>query len=212
MIVWKMLLKWLQGRVWNLLEGLLINNDEFCNKPITTLWAHRRQQCEQCWSSLGREELSSWCDKPADSLSLQWNESFSPQPSKKQSPGNMHNRNHTIRMPIKLLFKKTTFPMYPLVIKFSQDDVFLQYNWYFLVKQRKTNLNFCWSEYHLSSCKQSIKSAKKCCRYLLTIPKPGWRLRKTNSTQTIISGYNSSQTSLCQTIFPLNQGVICLCR
>ena len=81
-------------------------NEESWNKCRTKLLAQSTQQFGQHGSSVGIEEQSSFCDKTADSLSPQWNESFSAQPNTKQSPGNMHRRNHIARMPIDAFFKK----------------------------------------------------------------------------------------------------------
>ena len=73
-------------------------NEESWNKCRTKLLAQSTQQFGQHGSSVGIEEQSSFCDKTADSLSPQWNESFSAQPNTKQSPGNMHRRNHIARI------------------------------------------------------------------------------------------------------------------
>jgi hypothetical protein len=90
-------------------------NEEFWNTCRTKLWAQSTQQFGQHGSSVGIEEQSSLCDKTTDSLSPQWNESFATQPNTKQSPGNMHKRNHTVRMPINPFFKKIIFFMYLLI-------------------------------------------------------------------------------------------------
>ena len=73
-------------------------NEESWNTCRTKLWAQSTQQFGQHGSSVGMEEQSSLCDKTADSLSPQRNESFSAQPNTKQSPGNIHRRNHIARI------------------------------------------------------------------------------------------------------------------
>jgi len=73
-------------------------NKESWDTCRTKLLAQSTQQFGQHGSSVGMEEQSSLCDETADSLSPQWNESFSTQPKTKQSPGNMHKRNHIARI------------------------------------------------------------------------------------------------------------------
>ena len=89
-----MLLEWLKWRVLNKLDELLRNSEEFCSKPMTKLWAHSTQQCEQCWSPIGMCESASLWDKRTNSFSAQCNKSFSSHPNNKQSPGTMHRRNY----------------------------------------------------------------------------------------------------------------------
>lgn len=107
-----MFLKWLKGCVLNRLEVSVKVKEESWNTCRTKLWAQSTQQFGQHGSSVGMEEQSSLCDKTADSLSPQWNESFSPQPNTKQSPGNMHKRNHITRIPLRPSFKNIVFSMF----------------------------------------------------------------------------------------------------
>ena len=79
-------------------------NEESWNTCRTKLLAQSTQQFGQHGSSVGIEEQSSLCDKTADSFLTQWNESFSAQPNTKQSPGNMHRRNHITRILFKPYF------------------------------------------------------------------------------------------------------------
>jgi hypothetical protein len=81
-------------------------NEESWNTCRAKLWAQSTQQLGQHGSSVGIEEQSSLCDETADSFATQWDKSFSTQPNTKQSPGNMHRRNHIARRPIDAFFKK----------------------------------------------------------------------------------------------------------
>jgi hypothetical protein len=87
-------------------------NKESWNTCRTKLLAQSTQQFGQHGSSVGIEEQSSLCDKTADSLSPQWNESFSTQPNTKQSPGNMHRRNHIIKILFRHSFKNLVLSMF----------------------------------------------------------------------------------------------------
>jgi hypothetical protein len=87
-------------------------NEESWNTCRTKLLAQSTQQFGQHGSSVGIEEQSSLCDKTADSLSPQWNESFSAQPNTKQSPGNMHRRNHITRILLQPSFKSVVLSMF----------------------------------------------------------------------------------------------------
>ena len=112
MIVWKMFLKWLKGCVLNRLEVLVKVNEDFWNTCRTKLWAQSTQQVGQHGSSVGMEEQSSLWDETADSFATQWDKSFSTQPNTKQSPGNMHRRNHITRILFRHFFKKLVLSMF----------------------------------------------------------------------------------------------------
>ena len=87
-------------------------NEESWNTCRTKLLAQSTQQFGQHGSSVGIEEQSSLCDKTADSFLTQWNESFSAQPNTKQSPGNMHRRNHITRILFRHSFKNLVLSMF----------------------------------------------------------------------------------------------------
>ena len=107
-----MFLKWLKGCVLNRLEVFVKVNEESWNTCRTKLWAQSTQQVGQCESADGMGESSSVWDETAVSVSPQWNESFSTQPNTKQSPGNMHKRNHITRIPLRPSFKNIVFSMF----------------------------------------------------------------------------------------------------
>ncbi len=93
------------------LDGVVKRNEEFWNKCRTKLCAQSMQQFGQCRSSGGVEEPASPWVKMADSFSAQGNEFFSTQSNKKQSPGNMHRRNHISIMLLKPFLKKLVLHM-----------------------------------------------------------------------------------------------------
>ena len=107
-----MFLKWLKGCVLNRLEVFVKVNEESWNTCRTKLWAQSTQQVGQCESADGMGESSSVWDETTVSVSPQWNESFSTQPNTKQSPGNMHKRNHITRIPLRPSFKNIVFSMF----------------------------------------------------------------------------------------------------
>ena len=100
-----MLLKYLKGGILNRPEGPARVNEGFWNKCKTKLCVQSTQQLGQCVSHAGMEESASLCDKMAGSFCAQKNDSFSAQCNKKQSPGNMHKKNHITKILLRLFLK-----------------------------------------------------------------------------------------------------------
>ena len=86
-------------------------NGAFWNTCKTKLWAQSVQQFGQCWSPCGLEESVLWENKTSVSSWVQWDKSFSPQPNNKQSPGNMHTRNHITRILLRPFLKNLVLHM-----------------------------------------------------------------------------------------------------
>ena len=86
-------------------------NEAFWNTCKTKLWAQSVQQFGQCGLPGGMEESALWEDKASVSSWVQWDKSFSPQPNNKQSPGNMHRRNHISKILLRPFFKNLVLHM-----------------------------------------------------------------------------------------------------